>query len=148
MGAIRVGRVVAAPLEAVWAELADLPSHVEWMADARSLDFHGDQREGVGTTFDCLTVVGPLRLHDRMEVTRWEPPYVVAVEHRGLVTGAGAFSLVALGPARTEVQWAETLRYPLGPAGAVAGVVGDRVLRRIWRGNLERLAARAVARAR
>lgn len=142
MGRIQVGRVVSAPLEDVWRELSDVPSHVEWMADARALDFHTDQRGGVGTTFECLTVVGPLRLRDRMEITRWESPHVVAVEHRGLVTGAGAFSLTALGPDRTEVQWAETLRYPLGPAGVAASWLGDRVLRRIWRGNLERLAAR------
>ena len=142
MGDVRVVRTIEAPISAVWAELADIASHVDWMADARRIDFLSETRSGVGTAFECLTVVGPLRLRDRMEITRWQEPVAVSVRHDGLVTGEGGFTLTELGPGRTDLQWAETFRYPLGRLGALAGVVGNRVLARIWTGNLRRLAER------
>ena len=70
---------IAAPVEAVWREAADLASHVEWMADAESIEFQTDQRTDVGTTMQVKTVVGPFRLMDVMEVTEWEAGRLIAV---------------------------------------------------------------------
>ena len=71
MTRIRVETEIAAPPSEVWADVRDVKSHVEWMHDAADITFTGEQVEGVGTTFDCLTVLGPLRLTDRMEITSW-----------------------------------------------------------------------------
>jgi hypothetical protein len=122
-------------VDAVWSALADIPSHVTWMADAEAITFTSRRRSGVGTTFDCATKVGPFRLRDRMEITEWEPRRAMAVRHVGLVTGAGRFTLSRRGRTRTELVWEESLRFPWWIPSLPAAVV----LRLIWRGNLRRL---------
>lgn len=120
-------------METVWDALADIEAHLEWMADARAIHFTSASTEGVGTTFDCDTKVGPLRLTDKMEVTEWAPEQAMAVRHVGLVTGEGRFTLQ---PRRrgTELTWDETLHFPWWiPAWPAAAV-----LKLIWRGNLRR----------
>ena len=124
----------------VWNELRVIERHVAWMADARTLDFEGDQREGVGTTFRVRTTVGPFSTTDVMAVTRWVPNRVMGVEHRGLVRGTGQFTLVA-DPAGTEVVWEETLSFPWWLAGPLGAAIAAPVLGAIWRANLRRLGA-------
>jgi hypothetical protein len=146
---IAVRRTIAADIPVVWDALADLGAHVEWMADASAIRFTSARTEGVGTTFDCDTKVGPLQLLDRMEVTEWEPEMSMAVRHVGLVTGEGRFTLA---PARTgtDLTWEEELRFPWWIPELPAALV----LRQIWRRNLRRfertlglpMAGRAVRR--
>jgi uncharacterized protein YndB with AHSA1/START domain len=134
---IRVSTTIPATPEAVWADVRDLASHVEWMADAEAIRFSSEQRSGVGTTFDCDTRVGPLHLTDRMEVTEWVEGEVIGVRHVGLVTGTGRFTLSAEGGG-TRFTWEESLAIPWwlgGPAAAVA-------LRLVWVRNLRRLRQR------
>lgn len=143
MARFHTSHVVDAPADAVWRELADLASHAEWMADADTITFTSDRRSGVGTTFDCVTRVGPLRTVDRMEVTGWEEGRAMSVRHVGLVRGEGTFTLVPLpGGTRTTIDWDEDLRFPWWLGGPVAGLLARPVLTRIWRGNLRRLATR------
>lgn len=134
---IRVSTTIPAAPEAVWADVRDLASHVEWMADAEAIRFSSERRSGVGTTFDCDTRVGPLHLTDRMEVTEWVEGEVIGVRHVGLVTGTGRFTLSAEGGG-TRFTWEESLAIPWwlgGPAAAVA-------LRLVWVRNLRRLRQR------
>ena len=49
----------------------------------------------MGTSFECDTRVGPLRLTDRMTVVEWDEPRAMAVRHTGLVSGTGRFLLEA-----------------------------------------------------
>ncbi|HKY66867.1 MAG TPA: SRPBCC family protein [Acidimicrobiales bacterium] len=141
MPRIRVQTTVDAPPRAVWRRLADISDHVSWMADAASIRFRGEQRSGVGTTFECETRVGPLRTLDVMEVTEWRERRSMGVRHSGLVTGAGRFVLRRRGRRRTRLVWDETLRFPWWLGGALGGLVGGPVLRLIWKGNLRRFAA-------
>jgi hypothetical protein len=136
MGRIKVSTVIDAPPAVVWEEVRHLDRHVDWMADADSIRFRGDRRDGVGTTFDCLTKVGPIRLKDRMEVTEWQPAEAMGVRHTGLVTGTGRFTLTALRRGRTRFAWEERLEFPWWLGGAPGSVVGGRVLKRIWKRNL------------
>ncbi len=135
---IRVSVLLQAPPEAVWDDVRDLSSHVEWMADAESVTFLSDRREGVGTTFDCRTRVGPIRLTDRMEITEWEPERAMGVRHTGLVTGSGRFTLRRRLGGRTRFTWREQLDVPWWLGGPLA----TPVLFLIWRRNLRRLRAR------
>lgn len=145
MTRFRMRRLIKAPPDEVWRELADISHHVDWMNDAESIEFTSDQRRGVGTVFDCATKVGPLRLRDRMEVTRWRDGSELGVRHVGLVTGEGIFSLRSRRRGRrTELQWTERLRFPWWLGGPVMGLLAKPVLRSIWRGNLRRLAARVT----
>ena len=133
----------------VWERLADIAGHVSWMADARSIRFLTDQREGVGTVFVCRTVVGPLRTDDRMEVTEWAPGRAMGVAHSGVVTGAGRFELTPLDDGRrTSLSWTEDLRLPWWLAGRLGATVAGPVLARIWRANLRRFAEQVTLGAR
>jgi uncharacterized protein YndB with AHSA1/START domain len=129
---------IAQPPPAVWAAIERIETHVEWMADAESITFRSDQRSGVGTEFTCRTRVGPLRTTDLMTVTEWVPGDAMGIEHRGVVTGAGRFTLTPH-ERGTRFCWDEELRFPWWIGGPVAEHVARPVLRRVWRQNLERL---------
>lgn len=142
MSNITVSRDINAGIDHVWRVVEPVENHVDWMADAESIEFITEQRRGVGTQFLCKTKVGPIRLTDTMRITQWEPGRAMGVEHIGLVTGNGVFTLTALDENVTRFEWTETLKFPWwlgGPLGAFVG--GKLVLRAIWRGNLKRLAA-------
>lgn len=134
---------IGAPPRAVWAALEEIESHVEWMADAVAIRFRGERRVGVGTEFECETRVGPLRTLDVMRVVDWEPEHVMGIEHRGVVTGRGRFTLVPVGGGLTELRWHEALRFPWWAGGALAERLAGPLLARIWRANLHRFRARA-----
>lgn len=141
MGKVKVGVTIDAPPDRVWEEVERIDRHVRWMADAESIRFTSRTRRGVGTTFDCLTKVGPIRLTDRMEVTEWRVGRSMGVRHVGVVTGSGRFTLRRTRGRRTRFTWEERLRYPWWLGGPVGGVVGDRVMQVVWRRNLGRLKA-------
>lgn len=135
---ITVETEIPASPAAVWAAIEDLGTHTEWMADAERITFVTEQRAGVGTQLDCLTVVGPLRTTDRMTVTEWEPGAVMGIEHHGTVTGSGRFTLVP-STVGTRFRWSEELTFPWWLGGGLGEVVGRPVLTRVWRRNLARL---------
>ena len=139
---IRVSTILEAPPDRVWADLADVGSHVEWMADAVAIRFLSDQTTGVGTRFECDTKVGPLRTTDVMEITEWVPGKVMGVRHTGMVTGTGRFTLKKARGRRTQFQWKERLTFPMWMGGPVGAFAAKPVLRWVWRRNLTRLAQR------
>jgi hypothetical protein len=132
---------IDATTDEVWAAVESIERHVEWMADAESIEFESAQRRGAGTRFRCLTRVGPFRLADEMEVTDWQPGRTMGVRHVGIVTGTGAFTLSPLDLGRrTRFTWREQLRFPWwlgGPVGSAAGAA--TVFPILWRRNLGRL---------
>ena len=134
---------IAHDIDAVWECLADLASHSEWMADAVRIDFVGLQREGVGTTMKVLTRVGPFRTNDVMVISEWARPHLMSVVHKGLVSGAGEFSLkIVVGG--TRLDWNETLTFPTRLGGRVGAAIAAPFLRRIWAANLARFASSVV----
>lgn len=133
--------IVAASLDATWRALADIASHVDWMADAESIRFTSEQRDGAGTTFECRTRVGPLTTTDRMTVTSWKDRREIGVAHTGIVAGSGRFELTSLGPDSTQLTWTEDLRFPRRLGGPIAAWAARPVLRRLWMGNLRRFRA-------
>ena len=139
MTSIRVRVVIDAPPAEVWAAVEDISSHVLWMHDAASITFTSRRTTGVGTTFDCLTRLGPIRITDRMEITAWRPRRQMGVRHVGIVSGKGAFTLSQAGRGRTRFTWKERLRFPWYLGGPFGGLVGGEVLRLVWRRNLRTL---------
>ncbi len=130
------------PVSVVWANLVDIASHVDWMADAVAIRFTTDARSGVGTAFECDTAVGPIKLTDVMEVTSWVPERRMGVRHTGIVTGVGDFTLFPLDDDRTTFRWEEDLDFPWYLGGPIGQRLGRPVLRHIWKGNLRRLKQR------
>ena len=141
MTRVRVAAEYDAPPAAVWAAVEQVDTHVDWMADAEVIRFMTDRTEGVGTRFECVTKVGPIRLTDRMEITEWDPGRVMGVRHTGLVTGTGRFTISPLDDGRrSRFAWDEDLTFPWWLGGRAGAAIGARtVLHRIWVGNLRRL---------
>jgi hypothetical protein len=139
MARIRVATTIDAPPKSVWGSIRDIASHVGWMEDAVAIRFTSDGRDGVGTTFECDTRVGPFRLTDLMEVTEWDEQKRMGIRHVGLVTGTGRFTLRKARGGRTRFTWEERLRFPWWMGGPVGGTLGAPLLRRIWRRNLRNL---------
>lgn len=142
MARIKVSATIDASPAEVWDVVRHVDRHVDWMTDAEAIHFTSPRREGKGTTFDCHTRVGPFRLTDRMEITRWRPGRAMGVRHVGLVTGEGAFTLRPVRRSRgdrTRFTWQERLVFPWWMGGPVGGIAGGRVLELVWRRNLLRL---------
>ncbi|WP_436793187.1 SRPBCC family protein [Actinospongicola halichondriae] len=142
MARIRVSTVIDATPREVWESIEDVASHTEWMADAVAIRFLTDRTEGVGTTFECDTKVGPLGLTDVMEITEWKPRKAMGVRHVGMVTGEGVFTLKRARRGRTKFEWSERIVFPWWMGGPVGGLVGGRILKLIWKRNLRSLKAR------
>jgi hypothetical protein len=136
---IRVVTTIRASPETTWSAIEKIETHVNWMADAESITFTTAQHAGVGTMFDCVTRIGPIRLVDVMLITRWVPGEAMGVDHRGVVRGSGVFTLRAIGERRTLFSWEEALTFPWWLGGFLGEVVSRPLLTRIWRGNLVRL---------
>lgn len=127
--------------EQVWSYVRDLGSHVDWMADATEIRFLTDQREGTGTSFECDTKVGPIKLTDVMTITTWVDNAEMGVKHEGFVTGIGEFTLSDVGATGTKFSWHEKLSFPLWLGGPIGEVVAKPILTAIWKRNLKRLKA-------
>ena len=123
----------------VWEVVRDIAGHVAWMEDAVAIRFTSERQGGLGTTFDCDTSVGPIRLTDRMKVTEWREGRSLGIEHVGVVTGRGRFTLRRSRGGRTRFTWTEQLTFPWWLGSWPASIVGGRVMRRIWRHNLANL---------
>lgn len=140
MARLEVSRLIPASREVVWAALSDLKSHSEWMADARAIEFEGNQRAGTGTLMKVPTRVGPFRTLDIIEITGWVDGERIDAEHRGVVRGTGSFALTEKAE-DTELTWSEDLEFPWWLGGAIGAALARPVLRRIWMKNLARFEA-------
>ena len=117
---IKIQIKIKAPIEKVWAAIADWESQGDWMLQTR-VWVTSDIRAGVGTSISALT--GPLvksgfkfGLLDKMVVTNWQPPYLCEVDHVGkVIKGTGKFELTDLSSeqeAVTNFDWSETINAP------------------------------------
>jgi len=140
MSSIRVSTVISASRAEVWEAVRDVGSHVRWMDDAESISITSARHEGVGTTFDCASRLGPFRLVDRMEVIEWKPGRAMTVRHVGVVRGVGRFSLRRRRHG-TLFVWKEVLRFPWWMGGPVGAAVASPFFRRMWKKNLRNLKA-------
>lgn len=87
---------------------------------------------------EVRTVVGPFRTIDVVEVVGWDEGRSIEVSHRGLVKGAGKFSVTPHGE-ETLVGWVEELIFPWWLGGRPAAWLARPILAGIWRANLMRL---------
>lgn len=142
MARIRVSTVLDAPPEVVWADVQDIASHPQWMADAVGIRFLTAQTSGLGTRFECDTKVGPFRLTDVMEITEWSPGKAMGVTHTGLVTGTGRFTLKKARGGRTQFQWREKLRFPIWMGGPLGAFASKPLLTWVWRRSMRNLQTR------
>ncbi len=124
---IAMSLVIDAPIEKVWASLADWESQGDWMLQT-TVEVTSEIREGVGTKIAAFTGIGKVGVMDRMQVTKWEPPFICDVLHTGkIIKGTGRFQLSSIDSETTRFDWSEEILAPralflLVAPGLYAGV--------------------------
>ena len=146
MADVDVSVIIDRTPEQVWDYVRDISTHVEWMADAAEIRFLTGRTKGVGTSFECDTEVGPIKLVDVMTVTSWVDGEEMGVRHEGAVTGEGVFRLRPFGSGATEFSWRESLQFPWWMGSRVGARVAGPILGAIWKRNLTELKRRVEAR--
>lgn len=126
---------IACRPEAVWPFLVDWERLDEWMAEARDFRVLGPRREGVGVEADATVRIAGINTRDRIRVTRWEPPWILEMEHLGWVTGTGYMEL-SRGERGTRLFWREELTPPWGVLGGIGMRLVAPLMQRAFRRDL------------
>jgi uncharacterized protein YndB with AHSA1/START domain len=130
--------VVDAPIEAVWAAVADVPFQVEWMAEMRELVLEPPGRAHVGQRGEATVRILGLSVADPVEIVALEPPRRYEIRHLGLFKGGGVITLEPGADGTTTIlRWDETLAAPLLPQ--LGALVQAPILRAVFQADLERL---------
>jgi hypothetical protein len=103
--------------ERVWELLVDWERQASWMPDVDDVAVLTPMRDGMGVRLAARTrVFGIPAFTDMLEVTRWEPPTCLRVEHRRLVHGSGVWLLEPT-PEGTRFEWTEEVSLPVPLVG-------------------------------
>lgn len=136
--AIRTVVTIDAPIEDVWAILADIERQPEWMHDLKEVRLTTPPPIGAGTRGVGRVRAFGISVTDPVVVTAFEPPTHFGIRHDGMVSGTGDIRLESNAGAVTVVTWDETLHTRLLPH------LGSRVLATVFRpifvADLHRLA--------
>jgi len=109
---IAMSLVIDAPIEKVWASLADWESQGDWMLQT-TVEVTSEIREGIGTKIAAFTGIGKVGVMDHMQVTKWEPPFICDVLHTGkIIKGTGRFQLSSIDSETTRFDWSEEILAP------------------------------------
>lgn len=141
MGTFEVVRTVHADRDRVFAVVADLRAHGDYIP-LTTID--GDQGAiGPGWRFTGRTGVGPLVLVDRMEVTRWEPGRGFRIDKRGpALDGWAELHLSPDGP-DTRLVWRERIVVRPAAVGRLLGPILDPANKALFGAAVDRMVARA-----
>jgi hypothetical protein len=138
---VAVQRTLPAPPETVWRVLLAWEEQPRWMKDASSVRVLGPTREGPGVRLAVRTRVFHVPLFtEELEVTRWDPPDEMAIEHRSFIHGAGEWRLRRVQDG-TAFRWSEDLSLPIPLLGELALLLYRPFMRHVMRGALDGLAA-------
>ena len=135
---VQASTVIDAPRARLWAMLVDWEGQASWVVDVPEVRVIGDLRAGAGVRLAAPTRVFGVRLFtDLLEVTEWEPPSRLGVEHRRFVRSGGIWELAPEGD-RTRFTWVEEVGLPIPLLGELALAVYRPLLRRMMSRSLER----------
>jgi Polyketide cyclase / dehydrase and lipid transport len=138
---VRAGVQALLPVDAetAWATLTDWKRQSSWIWDAAEVRVVGSREEGVGTRIAVRTdVLGVPSFTDVLEVTRWQPPTRLVMEHRRFVRGVGTWRLESRDE-RTVFSWVEEVALPVPILGALALAVYRPVMRTLMRRSMRGL---------
>jgi uncharacterized protein YndB with AHSA1/START domain len=145
---IDMAETMPGPPEIVWELITDWEHQDDWMLEASNFRVTSERREGVGVEAEATIRMGGLTTRDRVRVAAWQPGRLLAIEHRGWVSGRGEIYLTPLGRGLTHVFWREVLEPPLGIVGTAGLWVFRPWMGRVFRRDLRVLAALVRARTR
>jgi uncharacterized membrane protein len=135
---IEVSILIEAPPEVVWPYLVDWERLDRWMKEASNIRVVSAHREGIGVVAEADIRIGFIRTVDRIQVSRWNPPHELGLEHLGWVKGAGLMEAMSRDN-RTLLRWTETFSPPWGSLGALGMRLWKPVMRRIFAQDLRLL---------
>jgi hypothetical protein len=148
---MRIERSIDLPCGAdeAWDALTDWERQADWMADADAVVVTSPSREGTGVTLAVRTRLFDVpAFTEAIEVTAWERPRTVTIEHGPPLRGRGTWALEPIADG-TRFSWTEEveLATPLGwlLAACYAPVLGI-LLRRSMRGLRTSIIARGPRR--
>lgn len=135
---VRTLIVIDAPIERVWAVLADIEGQPRWMHDMKRVSMSTPGPTRVGSRGEATVRMYGLSTTDPVTVTAFEPPRRFAVAHEGRFSGSGTFELEPGADGTTTiVRWEETLIAP--ELAHLVAVAAAPMFHRIFQRDLERL---------
>lgn len=106
--------VVDAPIERVWAVLADVEGQPRWMDEMKAIRILTPGPAGVGTTAEADVRMFGITVTDPVTITEFEPPHRYAISHEGTFKGHGRITLESGADGTTTiVRWEELLIPPV-----------------------------------
>lgn len=145
---IEVSETLPGPQHVVWELITDWENLGDWMLEASHFVVTSDHREGLGVEAEATIKIAGISTRDKVQVSGWDPPDRLAIDHLGWVAGRGEMHLTPLSDERTHLFWREELIPPqsLGGLGAL-GLTGFKpLMRRIFERDLHIL--KGLVRAR
>ena len=131
-------RLVAAPIDAVWAELADGWTYSSWVPGTVKIRAVDPGWPAVGSKIHHAVGIWPLTLQDETESTRCEPPHRLTLQARGWPAGEAVIDIVlGVAPGGTRATVLETPTH--GPGAWVNNPLAEAVLVYRIREMLDRL---------
>jgi len=149
---MRIERSVDLPCDAeeTWGVLVDWERQADWMADADAVIVTSQERAGPGVTLQVRTRLFEVpAFTEQIEVTAWDPPRTLAIEHGPPIRGRGTWALEPTSDG-TRFTWSEEVELAAPVLGwlitaCYAPVLGW-LLRRSLRGLRTSIIARGPAR--
>jgi len=130
--------VIDAPIERVWAVVADVTDQPRWMTEMKDLRILGDGAIGVGLVCEADVRMFGITVTDRVTITEFEPPHRYAIRHDGTFRGRGVISLESGADGTTTiVRWDEVLIPPV--LSHLGALVMAPVMGAIFQADLVRL---------
>lgn len=108
---------IEAPPSRVWEYLVDWENLDRWMQEGKRFRVTSHLTQGVGVTAEATISFAGITTTDLIQVTRWQPPELLEIQHLGWVRGRGLMKCMPA-PWGTFLYWKETLEPPIGILGA------------------------------
>ena len=106
--------VIDAPVDRVWAVLADVEDQPRWMTEMKAIRLLDGGSIGVGTRCEADVRMFGITVTDPVTITEFEPPHRYAISHDGTFKGRGLITLEAGADGTTTiVRWDEVLIPPV-----------------------------------
>ncbi len=106
---MKIARSVDLPCGAdeAWRVLTDWERQADWMRDADAIVVTSPVRTGAGVTLEVRTRLFQIpAFTETIEVTAWDPPSSLTIEHGPPIRGHGEWSLAPI-PDGTRFTWLE-----------------------------------------
>jgi uncharacterized membrane protein len=130
--------VVDAPIDAVWAIIADVPGQPRWMTEMKDVRILTPGPVGVGTRAEATIRMLGIPVTDEGVVTALDAPRRFAIRHEGVFKGSGEITAEPGADGTTTiVRWSESLVPPVLPW--LWSELNRPVFANIFQRDLERL---------